>query len=74
MFSHVNVWCFMKPKGAYKQRNAYATCNIRRAIPEEGEGHGDFGSFTVKTGQAYPPRFYSWIDYLKNESVSRSRN
>ena len=49
----------MKPKGAYKQRNAYATCNIRRAIPEEGEGHGDFGSFTVKTGQAYPPRFYS---------------
>ena len=30
--------------------------------------------FTVKIGQAYPPRFYYWIDYLKNESVSRSRN
>ena len=29
---------------------------------------------TVKAGQAYPPRFYYWIDYLKNESVSRSRN
>ena len=29
---------------------------------------------TVKAGQAYPPRFYSWIDYLKNESVSLSRN
>ena len=32
------------------------------------------GSFTVKAGQAYPPRFYQWINYLKNESVSRSRN
>ena len=30
--------------------------------------------FTVKLSQAYPPRFYQWIDYLKNESVSRSRN
>ena len=30
--------------------------------------------FTVKPSQAYPPRFYQWIDYLKNESVSRSRN
>ena len=29
---------------------------------------------TVKAGQAYPPRFYSWIDYLKNKSVSSSRN
>ena len=30
--------------------------------------------FTVKPSQAYPPRFYQWIDYFKNESVSRSRN
>ena len=30
--------------------------------------------FTVKIGQAYPPRFYYWSDYLKNESVCRSRN
>ena len=30
--------------------------------------------FTVKPSQAYPSRFYQWIDYLKNESVSRSRN
>ena len=30
--------------------------------------------FTVKPSQAYPPRFYQWIYYLKNESVSRSRN
>ena len=29
---------------------------------------------TVKPSQAYPPRFYQWIDFLKNESVSRSRN
>ena len=29
---------------------------------------------TVKAGQAYPPRFYYWINFLKNESVSRSRN
>ena len=29
--------------------------------------------FTVKTGQAYPPRFYHWSDYLKNESVSVKR-
>ena len=29
---------------------------------------------TVKAGQAYPPRFYSWIKYLKHESVNRSRN
>ena len=29
---------------------------------------------TVKPSQAYPPRFYQWIDYLKNESVSLSRN
>ena len=28
---------------------------------------------TVKAGQAYPPRFYYWLDYLKNESVSGSR-
>ena len=28
--------------------------------------------FTVKAGQAYPTRFYQSIDYLKNESVSRS--
>ena len=48
----------MKGKGANKQGNAYATCTIRRAIPEEGGGHGDLGSFTIKTGQAYPPRFY----------------
>ena len=30
--------------------------------------------FTVKPSQAYPARFYQWIDYLKNESVSRSGN
>ena len=29
--------------------------------------------FIIKAGQAYPPRFYQWIDYLKSESVSRSR-
>ena len=29
---------------------------------------------TVKAGHAYPSRSYYWIDYLKNESVSRSRN
>ena len=29
----------------------------------------------VKAGNAYPLRFYKWIDwYLKNESVSRSFN
>ena len=33
-----------------------------------------FCIFTVKIGQAYPSRFYYWIDYLKNESVSRFRN
>ena len=32
------------------------------------------GSVTVKAGQAYPPRFYEWIKYLKNESVNRSCN
>ena len=32
------------------------------------------GTVTVKPSQAYPPRFYQWIDYLKNESVSRSCN
>ena len=31
-------------------------------------------NITVKPSQAYPPRVYQWIDYLKNESVSRSRN
>ena len=36
--------------------------------------HITFRYFTVKIGQAYPPRFYYWIDYLKNESVCRSRN
>ena len=34
----------------------------------------DLTRVTVKPSQAYPPRFYQWIDYLKNESVSRSRN
>ena len=29
--------------------------------------------FTIKAGEAYPPRFYQRIDYLKTESVSRSR-
>ena len=29
--------------------------------------------FIVKAGQAYPPKFYQLIDYLKTESVSRSR-
>ena len=29
-----------------------------------------FVIITVKGGQAYPTRFFLWIDYLKNESVS----
>ena len=33
-----------------------------------------YRTVTVKPSQAYPPRFYQWIDYLKNESVSHSRN
>ena len=36
-------------------------------------GSPDF-SITVKAGHAYPPRFYEWIDHLKNEAVSRSPN
>ena len=27
-------------------------------------------SITVKAGQAYPPKFYQWIDYLKNKPVT----
>ena len=41
MFSHVNVWCFMKPKGANKQGNA---CNIRCAIHGGGGGQSDLGN------------------------------
>ena len=29
---------------------------------------------TVKPSQAYPPRLYKWIDYLKKESASPSHN
>ena len=36
-------------------------------------GSPDF-SITVKAGHAYPPRFYEWIDHLKNEAVSRFPN
>ena len=35
-------------------------------------GSPDF-SITVKAGHVYPPRFYEWIDHLKNEAVSHSQ-
>ena len=44
-----------------------------RVIHYHDNSYSLFG-FTVKPIQAYPPRFYQWIDYLKNESVSGSRN
>ena len=34
----------------------------------------DLMKITVKADQTYPPRFYSRIDYLKNEAISRSCN
>ena len=30
--------------------------------------------YSQTKSRPYPPRFYQWIDYLKNESISRSRN
>ena len=39
----------------------------------QGTARWNGSEITVKAGQAYPARFYYWIDYLKNESVSSSR-
>ena len=51
---------------------------LKSVITESTETYVAFkiqsDSITVKPSQAYPPRFYQWIDYLKNESISRSRN
>ena len=46
----------------------------RRKLERKMLKSGLQSDITVKAGQAYPPRFYKWIDFLKNESVSRSRN
>ena len=51
---------------------------LKSVITESTETYVAFkiqsDSITVKPSQAYPPRFYQWIDYLKNETISRSRN
>ena len=31
-------------------------------------------NFTVEAGQAYPQRFYQWIDYFKKEAIYHSGN
>ena len=47
---------------------------LERLRPVHQTSNFSYNKLTVKPSQAYPPRFYLWIDYLKNESVSRSRN
>ena len=51
-----------------------ALAHKQRSICEPPKGMALSFWLTVKPSQAYPPRFYQWIDYLKNESVSCSRN
>ena len=59
----------------YRPDTRQHTVHILRTLRKEGYNQSEIDLlFTVKAGQAYPPSFYQWIDYLKNESVSRSRN
>ena len=66
------LWKIMKRSSSFPWRSPAKMCwLILKTISLTCEIHT---SITVKTGQAYPPRFYYWIDYLKNEFVSGSRN
>ena len=75
-YAEFNLW-----KMAHKKKNIPTGKHVRVSaalflapIWASNRFAGPFiTAITVKAGQAYPPKFYSWIDYLKNESVSRSR-